>query len=97
MNVLFEARRMRRTSNTSIYSAPKIEQVKKMPSKEQLLVEPPKHAKRVTFDKKREHIKPRHTTVKESEMQTGLTSCLITNPSCDPRVTGGKCNRIIAS
>ncbi|XP_043864612.1 cilia- and flagella-associated protein 91 isoform X2 [Drosophila mojavensis] len=92
MNVLFEARRMRRTSNTSIYSAPKIEQVKKMSSKEQLLVEPPKHAKRVTFDKKREHIKPRHTTVKESEMQTGLTSCLITNPSCDPRVTGGANN-----
>lgn len=93
MDVLFGVQHMRRSSNTSLYSTTKVDHVKKMSSREQLLVEPPKHAKRVTFSKQRIQ-KPRHTTVKESEMQTGLTSCLITNPTLvDPRAAGGKFNR----
>ncbi|EDW64860.2 LOW QUALITY PROTEIN: uncharacterized protein Dvir_GJ20254 [Drosophila virilis] len=92
MNVLYAARRMRHSSTTSVHDSQKIEQVKKIKSKEQLLVEPPKHAKRVTFSKPRLVMKPRQTTVKESESQTGLTSCLITNPGLDPRITGGANN-----
>ncbi|XP_064546772.1 cilia- and flagella-associated protein 91-like [Drosophila montana] len=93
MNVLYEARRMRRSSTTSVHSSSqKVEQVKRIKSKEQLLVEPPKHAKRVTFSKPRLVMQPRQTTVKESESQTGLTSCLITNPGLDPRITGGANN-----
>ncbi|XP_030080313.1 cilia- and flagella-associated protein 91-like isoform X2 [Drosophila hydei] len=92
MDVLFGVQHMRRSSNTSLYSTTKVDHVKKMSSREQLLVEPPKHAKRVTFSKQRIQ-KPRHTTVKESEMQTGLTSCLITNPTLvDPRAAGGANN-----
>lgn len=56
------------------------------------LAEPPsQHAKRVTFSKHRRN-RPNtpQTTLKDSEMQTGLTSCLITNPSLDSRASGGK-------
>lgn len=54
--------------------------------------EPPsQHAKRVTFSKHRRN-RPQtpQSTVKDSEMQTGLTSCLITSPSLDSRASGGR-------
>lgn len=93
-NVLFEVRRIRNSSSTSKHSSPRVSDVKSVRSKEQhLLVEPPKHAKRVTFSKQRRVVQqPQQTTVKDTEMQTGLTSCLITNPSVDPRVAGGANN-----
>ncbi|XP_062142293.1 cilia- and flagella-associated protein 91-like [Drosophila sulfurigaster albostrigata] len=106
MNVLFEARRMRNSSSTSRHSgsSPRVAplEVKRVKSKEsvQLLVEPPKHAKRVTFSKQKQqqqqqqqqHQQRQQTVVKDSEMQTGLTSCLITNPTLEPRATGGANN-----
>ncbi|KAL7739758.1 hypothetical protein ACLKA6_014998 [Drosophila palustris] len=98
MNVLFEARRIRNSSSTSKHSSPRpsvsVSDVKKVRSKESLsLVEPPKHAKRVTFSKQRPVVKTtQQTTVKDTEMQTGLTSCLITNPTLDLRAAGGANN-----
>lgn len=74
-----EMTKSKRTSSKDLLSPP-------------VIAEPPsQHAKRVTFSKQR-RTKPTtpQTTVKDTEMQTGLTSCLITNPSLDPRASGGR-------
>lgn len=103
LNVLMGARDLQRSSSHTKFNAPvpkhaehvDVKQFKKGSSKEHLLppvvAEPPsQHAKRVTFSKHRRPLPttPQHT-VKDTDVQTGLTSCLITNPSLDPRASGG--------
>ncbi|XP_068140478.1 uncharacterized protein [Drosophila tropicalis] len=48
--------------------------------------QPPRHTKRVTFSK------PAQPPIKDSEMQCGLTSCLITSSTAEQRQFGGANN-----
>ncbi|ALC38671.1 CG15145 [Drosophila busckii] len=79
------------SSNNSIISATSGKQEQHQQQQPPAL-EPTKHAKRVTFGKQQRKPLEPQTTIRETEVQTGLTSCLITTTNNAQRIEAGANN-----